>query len=102
MIKRILILASAAALLIAATILAQGPPQQPQREAPAPNVSFDRLLKPGQEPQNWLVYGGSFISQRHSPPTQINPANAKDLELKRGFQSPSLRKHKVHPPLLKH
>jgi alcohol dehydrogenase (cytochrome c) len=97
MIKRILILASAAALFIAATILAQGPPQQPQREAPAPNVTFDRLLKPGQEPQNWMIYGGSFMSQRHSPLTQITPANVKELELKWVFQSRSLEKHEVTP-----
>src|SRR5262249_39490408 len=106
MIKRILILASAAALLfrqpaaallMGATILAQGPPQQPQREAPAPNVSFDRLLKPGEEPQNWMIYGGSFMSQRHSPLTQITPANVKELELKWVFQSRSLEKHEVTP-----
>ena len=97
MTKRILILASAAALFIAATIVAQGPPQQPSREAPAPNVSFDRLLKPAQEPQNWMIYGGSFMSQRYSPLTQITPANAKDLELKWVFQSRSLEKHEVTP-----
>jgi alcohol dehydrogenase (cytochrome c) len=96
MTKRVLILAAVAALFLAVTILAQGPPQQ-QREAPAPNVSFDRLLKPGQEPQNWLVYGGSFMSQRHSPLTQITPANAKELELKWVFQSRSLEKHEVTP-----
>jgi alcohol dehydrogenase (cytochrome c) len=97
MTKRILILAVVAALFIAVTNLAQGPPQQPQREAPAPNVSFDRLLKPGQEPQNWMVYGGSFMSQRHSPLTQITPANAKELELKWVFQSRSLERHEVTP-----
>jgi alcohol dehydrogenase (cytochrome c) len=97
MTKRILILAFAAAVLLVATILAQGPPQGPQREAPAPNVSFDRLLKTTAEPQNWLVYGGSFTSQRHSGLTQITPANAKDLELKWVFQSRSLDKHEVTP-----
>src|SRR5690349_19463600 len=95
MTKRISILAAAAALFITATIVAQGPPQLPQREAPAPNVSFDRLLK--QEPQNWMIYGGSFTSQRYSPLTQITPANAKELELKWVFQSRSLEKHEVTP-----
>src|SRR5215831_15076202 len=97
MTKRILILASITAFFVAATMLAQGPPQPPQREAPAPNVSFDRLVKPAQEPQNWMIYGGSFMSQRYSPLTQITPANAKDLELKWVFQSRSLEKHEVTP-----
>src|SRR5215472_8151985 len=58
--KRILILLSVTAFFIGATILAQGPVPPPQREAPAPGVSFDRLLKANQEPQNWLTYGGSL------------------------------------------
>jgi alcohol dehydrogenase (cytochrome c) len=97
MIKRILILASAAALFVAITIFAQGPGPGPQREAPAPNVTFDQLLKPGSAPQNWLIYGGSFTSQRYSPLTQITPANVKELELKWVFQSRSLEKHEVTP-----
>ena len=80
---RRLLLISVAALFVAATLVAQGPPAQPQREAPAVNVSFDRILKANQEPQNWLTYSGSPMSQRHSQLTQITPENAKDLELKR-------------------
>jgi alcohol dehydrogenase (cytochrome c) len=97
MIKRILILASAAALFVGITIFAQGRGQEPQREAPASNVTFDQLLKPGSAPQNWLIYGGSFMSQRYSPLTQITPANVKELELKWVFQSRSLEKHEVTP-----
>ncbi len=97
MIKRILILASAAALFVGITIFAQGRGQEPQREAPAPNVTFDQLLKPGSAPQNWLIYGGSFMSQRYSPLTQITPTNVKELELKWVFQSRSLEKHEVTP-----
>src|SRR6516225_9964132 len=97
MMKRVLVLGSAAALFVAVTIFAQGRGQAPQREAPAPNVTFDQLLKPAQAPQNWLTYGGSFTSQRYSPLTQITPENAKDLELKRVFQSRSLEKHEVTP-----
>jgi alcohol dehydrogenase (cytochrome c) len=97
MIKRILILASATALFVGITIFAQGRGQEPQREAPAPNVTFDELLKPGSAPQNWLIYGGSFMSQRYSPLTQITPSNVKELELKWVFQSRSLEKHEVTP-----
>ena len=67
MMKRMLVPGSAAALFVAVTIFAQGRGQAPQREAPAPNVTFDQLLKPAQAPQNWLIYGGSFTSQRYSP-----------------------------------
>src|SRR5688572_6909289 len=44
-------------------------------------VSFERILRADQEPQNWLTYSGSFMSQRHSPLTQITTENVKNLEL---------------------
>src|SRR5262252_507351 len=88
---------SAIAIFMAATIVAQGPQAPPQREAPAPNVSFDRILKSNEEPQNWLTYAGSVTSQRYSLLNEITPANAKDLELKWVFQSRSLEKHEVTP-----
>ena len=47
----------------------------------AAQVSFDRLLNAGKEPQNWLTYSGSNMSQRYSPLTQITPDNVKNLEL---------------------
>ena len=55
MMKRTLLLMSAAALFVAATLVAQGPQGPANREVPAPNVSFDRILKSNQEPQNWLT-----------------------------------------------
>jgi alcohol dehydrogenase (cytochrome c) len=87
-------------LLLSATLVAQepspfGPP--PNREAPAPNLSFDRIRLAGKEPQNWLTYSGSLSSQRHSLLTQIQPGNARDLELKWVFQSRSLDRHQVTP-----
>jgi alcohol dehydrogenase (cytochrome c) len=44
-------------------------------------VTFDRILKAKQEPQNWLTYSGGVYSQRHSELTQITPENVKNLEL---------------------
>ena len=32
----------------------------------AAQVSFDRLLRADEEPENWLTYSGSYKSQRHS------------------------------------
>jgi alcohol dehydrogenase (cytochrome c) len=87
-------------ILLSATLLAQepspfGPP--PNREAPAPNVSFERIEHASKEPQNWLTYSGSLSSQRHSLLTEIQPGNARDLELKWVFQSRSLDRHQVTP-----
>jgi alcohol dehydrogenase (cytochrome c) len=45
-------------------------------------VTYDRLLKASAEPHNWLTYGGTYSSQRHSLLTQITPANVANLESK--------------------
>ena len=45
-------------------------------------VTFERLLKAAQEPQNWLTYSGSYMSQRYSALKQIDPSNVKNLEQK--------------------
>ena len=50
-------------------------------------VTFDRLLKAPQEPQNWLTYSGNLNGQRHSPLTSITPANVKNLQLEWVLQS---------------
>jgi alcohol dehydrogenase (cytochrome c) len=88
-------------LLLAATVSAQEPPPfaapPPNREAPAPNVTVERLQQSDKEPQNWLTYSGSLSSQRHSLLTAIQPGNARDLELKWVFQSRSLDRHQVTP-----
>ena len=44
-------------------------------------VSFDRILGSAKEPQNWLTYSGTTMSQRYSGLTQVNTANVKSLEL---------------------
>src|ERR1041385_5508823 len=55
-------------------------------------VSFDRILKAGQEPQNWLTYSGTTLSQRHSSLNQITPGNVKNLQLQWVYQARSLEK----------
>jgi alcohol dehydrogenase (cytochrome c) len=70
---------------------------QANREAPVSEVPFERILRANQEPQNWLTYSGTTMSQRHSLLTQITPENARDLTLKWVFQSRSLEKHEVTP-----
>ncbi len=53
-------------------------------------VTFDRLLQSGKEPQNWLTYSGNMQGQRYSPLTQIAPGNVKGLEQQWIFQAQSL------------
>jgi alcohol dehydrogenase (cytochrome c) len=50
-------------------------------------VSFERLLRAAQEPQNWLTYSGTLFSHRYTALTQITPANVKNLELQWVFQT---------------
>jgi glucose dehydrogenase len=50
-------------------------------QSPSRPISFDRIMRADQEPQNWLTYSGSIDGRRHSLLTQITPANVKNLEL---------------------
>jgi alcohol dehydrogenase (cytochrome c) len=58
-------------------------------------ISFDRILRANQEPQNWLTYSGGVNSQRYSELTQITPNNVKNLELQWVFQARSLEKYEA-------
>ena len=91
--------ANVALLLLAVSAVAWAQLEQApvNREAPVTPVPFERILGAGKEPQNWLTYSGTTLSQRHSGLTQITPANAKDLTLQWVFQSRSLEKHEVTP-----
>ena len=60
-------------------------------------VSFERLLDTDREPENWLMYSGSNMSQRHSRLTQIDTENVEDLELQWVWQSRSLEKFEASP-----
>jgi alcohol dehydrogenase (cytochrome c) len=45
-------------------------------------VTYDRVQRAADEPQNWITYSGGYAGQRHSLLTQITPGNVKNLELK--------------------
>jgi alcohol dehydrogenase (cytochrome c) len=47
----------------------------------AAQVPYERLVHSDSEPQNWLMYGGNYGSQRFSGLKQITPENAKDLRV---------------------
>ena len=55
-------------------------------------VSFERILGANKEPQNWLTYSGTTLSQRYSTLAQITPENVKNLELQWVFQASSMEK----------
>ena len=60
-------------------------------------VSSGRILRSGQEPQNWLTHSGSYSSQRYSALSQVTPENVKNLELQWIFQARSLEKFEATP-----
>src|SRR5215813_11271721 len=60
-------------------------------------VSNDRLLRAAAEPRNWMMYSGTYASQRYSTLNQITPANVKNLEQKWIFQAESLEKFETTP-----
>jgi alcohol dehydrogenase (cytochrome c) len=76
-------LISSIVLMVAGTLSAQ--------------VSFDRIVNAGKEPQNWLTYSGNMMSQRYSPLAQVTPQNVKNLEQKWVFQARSLEKFEATP-----
>ncbi len=41
-------------------------------------ITFDRIVNANKEPQNWLTYSGTPLSQRHSLLTQITPAQREE------------------------
>src|SRR5579862_4907627 len=63
----------------------------------AAQVSFDRILASGNEPQNWLTYSGTTMSQRYTTLSQITTQNVKNLELQWQFQARSLEKFEATP-----
>jgi alcohol dehydrogenase (cytochrome c) len=46
----------------------------------AQNVSYEQLLHADSTPQDWLMYGGDYQSQRFSRLTQINRGNVHSLK----------------------
>jgi alcohol dehydrogenase (cytochrome c) len=60
-------------------------------------VTFDRISKANQEPNNWLTYSGTTASHRHSLLTEITTENVKNLELQWMFQVRSLETFEATP-----
>jgi len=60
-------------------------------------VTWDDLLNAAKEPQNWLTYSGTYMSQRYSTLSQITPENVKNLSLAWVWQNKSLESFEATP-----
>lgn len=60
-------------------------------------VTYDRLVNSAKEPQNWLIYSGSYDGHRHSVLDQINTTNARSLVAKWVYQTAATGKLETTP-----
>src|SRR3989442_10363134 len=86
-------------LRVAAVILAMGSLPGSAQQAETPQVTFQNLRDGLKDPTRWVIYGGGYGSQRHSPPTQITPQNVQPLTPQWAFQNQTLRKLPAAPLL---
>jgi len=70
-----------------------------QQAAPA-QVTAEDLRDGLKNPTRWLTYGGNYANQRHSPLTQITPANVNRLVAQWQFQTDTLGKFEAAPLVL--
>ena len=60
-------------------------------------VTWERLVAAAEEPHNWLMYSGTFDSQRFSRLDQVHNRNVSQLELKWAYQIPALDRAETTP-----
>ena len=60
-------------------------------------VTDARLVGASREPQQWLMYSGSYDGHRFSPLTQINRGNVRNLTLQWAFQTGLSGEHESTP-----
>ena len=95
-----LVLAFAVACAAAAGTASAQAPSDPAPGAAAPAftpVTWERLVNAADEPQNWLMYSGTFDSQRHSRLEQVHTRNVDGLELKWAYQIPEIDRAETTP-----
>lgn len=49
-------------------------------------VPYERIVNAAREPGNWLTYSGNYLGHRHSPLTELTPANVGQLKVKWTYQ----------------
>ncbi len=60
-------------------------------------VTWERLVNAAEEPQNWLMYSGTFDSKRYSGLDQVHNRNVHRLELKWAYQLSALDRAETTP-----
>jgi alcohol dehydrogenase (cytochrome c) len=68
--------------------------------AAAQGVTTEQLQKGLADQASWLQYGGDYGGMRHSPATQITPANVAQLTPQWAFQTGTLGKFEATPLLV--
>ena len=63
----------------------------------AAQVPAERLLRAAAEPANWLIYSGSYMSQRYSALTQITRANVGRLQMQWILQATTIGSWQATP-----
>src|SRR5712691_8650465 len=66
----------------------------------SPPVTSKMLLEGLKDQTKWLMFGGDYTSQRHSPLTQITPQNVERLTPQWLFQTETLGKFEATPVVL--
>jgi alcohol dehydrogenase (cytochrome c) len=61
------------------------------------SVAYERIVKAGTEPGNWLTYSGNLQGHRYSPLAQITRENVADLQPTWVFQSHDSAKIEASP-----
>ncbi len=57
------------------------------KQSGPPQVTFEDIAAGLKDPSKWLTYSGTYDGQRHSPLTQITPANVHQLTAQWTFQT---------------
>ena len=65
-----------------------------------PSVTADHLMAGLKDPTRWLTYSGDYNGHRHSPLTQITPANVHQLTAQWTFQSGALGSFQTTPLII--
>ena len=83
--------------LFASVYLVTGQEQAGNVSPSFSQITWERLLNAADEPHNWLMYSGTFDSQRFSRLDQIDTRNVHKLELKWAYQIPQIDRAETVP-----
>jgi alcohol dehydrogenase (cytochrome c) len=84
---------------VTALMVAAGTMMIAAQQAPPPALVTSQEIAEGlpRDGSRWITFGGSYTNQRHSPLTQITPANVKGLVPQWTFQTGTLGNFETTP-----